>query len=160
MPLTIPQYIEVKTAAGATAAFLSPEADSLKDCWIDRELNGKSTLTFSLPLNSEKWQYLTDQYRIYAGGREFVILNPDAIEKVRDGKKLWGKVTAHESWVLLGKKYVDLGISNDPQTPNPLNGNLFNVENADFAEYGEMELLSRELIRAVNAVRVAQGGGK
>lgn len=119
MPLVIPQYLEVRTAAGATAAFLSPEADSLKDCWIDRELNGKSTLTFSLPLNSEKWQYLTDQYRIYAGGREFVILNPDAVEKVRDGKKLWGKVTAHESWVLLGKKYVNPGISNDPQTPNP-----------------------------------------
>ena len=42
MPLTIPEYITIKTAAGATAAFLSPEADGLKDAVIDRELNGKS----------------------------------------------------------------------------------------------------------------------
>jgi len=117
MPLTIPQYITIKTAAGATAAYLSPEADGLKDVQIDRELNGRSILTMSLPLTSTKWQYLTDQYRIYAGGKEFVVLNPDAVEKQRDGKKLWGRVTAHESWVLLGKKYAT--ISNDPQTPNP-----------------------------------------
>lgn len=145
MPLTIPQYITIKTAAGATAAYLSPEADSLKDVWVNNELNGRCILTFSLPLpgqqqNSQtltikgvipetptsgsKWQYLNNFYRIYAPDiagnmREFVILNPDAIEKKRDGKKLWGKVTAHESWVLLGKKYADSGISNDPQTPNP-----------------------------------------
>lgn len=119
---------------------MSPEADGLKDVQIDRELNGRSILTFSLSIlpggadvpvltvkgvmptvdvadPNAKWQYITDQYRIYAGGREFVVLNPDAIEKERDGKKLWGKVTAHESWVLLGKKYAT--VSNDPQTPDP-----------------------------------------
>ncbi|MCL6561094.1 MAG: phage tail protein, partial [Firmicutes bacterium] len=147
MPLIIPEYITIKTAAGATAAYLSPEADGLKDAIMERELNGKSTLTFSLPIlpggadvpaltvkgvmptvdvpnPNDKWQYITDQYRIYAPDitgqmREFVVQNPDAIEKERDGKKLWGKVTAHESWVKLGKDYVDPGISNDPQTPDP-----------------------------------------
>ncbi|MTI83431.1 MAG: hypothetical protein FH756_05870 [Firmicutes bacterium] len=124
MPLTIPEYITVKTAAGVTAAYLSPEADGLKDVWVNNELNGRCTLNLSLPLSSEKWQYLNSFYRIYAPDitgqmREFVILNPDAIEKKREGKKLWGKVTAHESWVLLGKQYADPGISNDPQTPSP-----------------------------------------
>ncbi len=117
MPLTIPQYIEVKTAAGALAAVLSPEADGLKDCWIDNELNSKCILELSLPMDSTKWQYINNLYRIYAGGKEFAILNPDAIEVQRDGKKKWGKITTHESWVLLGKKYVT--VSNDPQLPEP-----------------------------------------
>ncbi|HBX22678.1 MAG TPA: hypothetical protein DEF34_03420 [Desulfotomaculum sp.] len=122
MPLTIPEYITVKTADGATAAYLSPEADGLKDVWVNNELNGRCTMDLSLPLLSDKWQYLNNFYRIYTPDitgnmREFVILNPDAIEKKRDGKKLWGKVTAHESWVLLGKKFAT--ISNDPQTPEP-----------------------------------------
>jgi hypothetical protein len=148
--LTIPQYIEVKTAAGATAAYLSPEADGLKDVWIDNELNGRCTLTFSLPLDSAKWIYLSDAYRIYAGGKEFIILNPDAIEKTRDGKKLWGKVTAHESWVLMGKKYAT--VSNDPQTPTPpalaaiilsggsdLSGGLYAVGSAGHALYALLQ---------------------
>lgn len=63
------------------------------------------------------WQYLTDQYRIYADDKEFVILNPDAVDKQRDGQRLTGKIKAHESWVLLGKRYQT--ISNDPQNPSP-----------------------------------------
>ena len=114
---SIPEYIEIKMATGDTVAFLSPESDGLKECWIDDEQNGTCTIEFELPLNSEKWQYLTDQYRIYADGKEFVILNPDAVDKQRDGQKLTGKIKAHESWVLLGKKYQT--ISNDPQNPNP-----------------------------------------
>ena len=112
MPYTIPEYIEIK-ATGSTVAFLSPESDGVKECWIDDEQNGSCTIEFELPLNSEKWQYLTDQYRIYADGKEFVILNPDAVDKQRDGQKLTGKIKAHESWVLLGKKYQT--VSNDPQ---------------------------------------------
>jgi|GEM_PF-2955155 len=172
MPLTIPQFIEVKTAADAPAAYLSPEADGLKDCWVDRELNGRSTLTFSLPIKkleeifaltvmgtmpklpgqTSKWQYLTDQFRIYAGGREYIILSPDAIEKSRNEGKTWGKVTAHESWVKLGKDYVDPGISNDPQTPTPpalaviilsggsdLSGGIYTVGSAGHALYALLQ---------------------
>lgn len=158
MPLTIPEYIEVKTAAGATAAYLSPEADGLKDVLIDRELNGRCTLTLSLPLTSAKWQYLSDAYRVYAPDitgqmREFIILNPDAIEKVRNGRKVWGKITAHESWVRLGKEFVvPEGISNDPQTPSPpalavvilsggsdLSGGLYTVGSAGHALYAILQ---------------------
>ena len=177
MPLTIPQYITIKTAAGAVAAYLSPEADGLKDCIMDRELNGKSTLAFSLPIQKvrdifaltmmgtmpkltapqSKWTYIDGLFRIYAPDitghmREFVIQNPDAIEKKRDGGKLWGQVTAHESWVLLGSKLVDPGISNDPQTPSPpalaviilsggsdLSGGLYAVGSAGHALYALLQ---------------------
>jgi len=114
---TPPQFIEVRDIEGNTVALLSPKSDGLKNCWIDDEQNGSCTLEFELPLNNPKWQYLTDRYRIYAGGKEFVILNPDAVDKQRDGKKLKGKVKAHESWVLLGKKYQT--ISNDPLIGTP-----------------------------------------
>jgi len=114
---SIPEYIEIKTATGDTVAFLSPESDSLKECWVDDEQNGTCTLEMELPLTSEKWQYLTDQYRIYADGKEFVILNPDAVDKQRDGQKLKGKIKAHESWVLLGKKYAT--VCNDPLIGTP-----------------------------------------
>ena len=115
--LSVPQFIEVRDIEGNTVALLSPKSDGLKNCWIDDEQNGSCTLEFELPLDNPKWQYLTDQYRIYAGGKEFVILNPDAVDKQRDGKKLKGKVKAHESWVLLGKKYQT--ICNDPLIGTP-----------------------------------------
>ncbi len=116
MPYAIPEYIEVKATDGSTVAFLSPESDGIT-AWIDDEQNGACTIEIELPTENEKWQYLTDRYRIYADGKEFVILNPDAVDKQRDGKKLKGKIKAHELWMLLGKKYQT--ISNDPQNPSP-----------------------------------------
>lgn len=113
---SIPEYIEIKATDGSTVAFLSPESDGVV-AWIDDEQNGSCTIEIELPTANEKWQYLTDKYRIHAGGKEFVILNPDAVDKQRDGKKLKGKIKAHESWTLLGKKFQT--ISNDPQNPNP-----------------------------------------
>ncbi len=113
----ISNYLEIKTADGDTVAFLSPGSDDLKECWINEDLNGACTIEFEMPLTSDKWQYLTDQYRIYAGDREFAILNPDAVDKERDGKKLTGRVRANEVWTLLGKKYKT--ITNDPLRPNP-----------------------------------------
>jgi hypothetical protein len=181
VPLYIPQYIKITTAAGATAAYLSPKTDGLKNVIMDREINGRSTLIFSLPIFSnnevnlpvltikgvmptinmsnpnDKWQYLTDQYRVYAPDitgqmREFIIKNPDAIEKIRDGKNISGKITAHESWILLGKDYVDPGISNDPQMPTPpalaviivsggsdLSGGLYTVGSAAHALYAILQ---------------------
>ncbi len=106
MPITVPDYIEIRTAAGQLAAVLSPEPDGLKDCWIDQRLNAECTLTFLLPMNSEKWAELTAECRIRAGGREFVILRPDAVDVERDEQgKVWGKVMAVESWALLNKRY-------------------------------------------------------
>lgn len=155
--LVIPEYLTIKTAAGATAAFLSPSADGLKECYIDNELNGSCTLTFSIPTTSDKKQYLTEAYRIYAPDstgtlKEFVILTPDSIDRTRDGKKVMGKITAQESWVRLGKEYVDPGVSNDPQTPSPpalavivlsggsdLSGGLYTVGSAAHALYAILQ---------------------
>lgn len=118
MPLTVPEYIEVRNAAGETAAFLSPEADGLKECWLDARLNEECTLTFLLPMTSPKWKELTPECRIIAGSREFIILRPDVIDIERDQQgKVWGKVTAIESWKLLDKQYPT--VSNDPQNPDP-----------------------------------------
>ncbi len=114
----IPEYIEVKTAAGQTVAFLSPDSDGLRECWIDIELNGLCTLTFELPMTSEKWAEITPDCLIIAGGREFVMLKPgNTLEVSREGQKLWGKVMAEESWGLLNKQFVT--VSNDPQNPSP-----------------------------------------
>ena len=119
--LSVPQFIEVKDIDGNTVALLSPKSDGLDECWIEQELNGISRLEFTLALTSEKWAYLTPKNRIHVQAQnrtyEFVIANPDAIERSRDGKKLTGKVLADETWILLGKKYQT--ISNDPQNPNP-----------------------------------------
>jgi len=106
MPLTVPEYIEVYNSSGQLRAVLSPEADGLKECWIDQRLNAECTLTFFLPMTSEKWSELTAECRIRAGGREFVILRPDAVDIERDDQgRVWGKVTAQESWILLNKLY-------------------------------------------------------
>ena len=119
--LSVPQFIEARDIGGDTVALLSPESDGLNECWIEQELNGISRLEFTLALTSEKWAYLTPKNRIHVQAQnrtyEFVIANPDAIERSRDGKKLTGKVLADETWILLGKKYQT--ISNDPQNPNP-----------------------------------------
>ena len=37
--MQIPEFIEIRNAAGQRRALLSPQADGLKDCWIDQRLN-------------------------------------------------------------------------------------------------------------------------
>ena len=116
--VTIPEYIEIKDAIGHTVAFLSPEADKIKECWMDRRLNEESTLTFHIPATSKKLSELDPESRIIAGDREFVILKPDATDTVRDDAgQTWTKVMAVESWKLLGKIYPT--INNDPYYPWP-----------------------------------------
>jgi phage minor structural protein len=118
LSITIPGYIQVNDAAGNTVAFLSPEADKIKECWMDRRLNGESTLTFQVPAFSQKLSELDPESRIIAEGREFVILKPDAMDTVRDDAgQTWTKVMAVESWKLLGKTYPT--INNDPDYPWP-----------------------------------------
>jgi len=116
MSITIPDKIEIKTAAGQTVAFLSPEADGLKEVWIDEQLDKgtETTLSFYLPYDSDKIMCLNIFHRIYAGDplREFVVMKPGA-----DGQKKWVKFVAHESDNLLSKSYVT--VSNDPLVPLP-----------------------------------------
>lgn len=111
----IPEYIEIRTAAGQPAAYLSPASDGLKDCYSAARLNGESLLTFLLPMTSPKWEEITPECRIIAGAREYTILHDQAIDIERDQSgKLWGKVMAQESWKLLQKQYLDNGINNIP----------------------------------------------
>lgn len=104
--------IEIRDATGNTVAFLTPR-DGVKDAWINQRLNEECTLSFSLPLTCPKWKEITPECRLVAGGREFVILRPDAVDSSRDEQgRLWGDVVAAESWVLLNKEYPT--VSNDP----------------------------------------------
>lgn len=116
--MQIPEYIEIQNATNQTVAFLSPEADKIKECWVDRRLNEESTLTFQVPATSKKLLELDPESRIIADGGEFVILKPDAMDTVRDDAgQTWTKVMAVESWKLLGKTYPT--INNDPDYPWP-----------------------------------------
>jgi len=119
--LSIPDHIEIKDSDDNLIALLSPESDGLKDCWIDRELNGVHKLEFNLPITSPKWEYINPKNKIHvkAQGRtyEFTLVNPDATEQSREEQKITGKVIAYEAWTLLSKEYVT--VTNDPQRPNP-----------------------------------------
>lgn len=113
----MPEFIEVFNPSGTRTALLSPDADGLKDVYIDNTLNGSCVLTAELPLASTKWGELIALSRIKAGGREFVLAQENDKEKARKGPKKTGKITAQESWILLGRKFVT--VSNDPNTPDP-----------------------------------------
>lgn len=111
-------YIIVRDAAGNLAAFLSPETDKIKDCFISKRLNEEHTLEFMLPMTSSKWPELDAECRIIADNYEFVILRPDAIDVQRDETgRVWGKVIAAGSWILMDKSFVT--VSNDPALPVP-----------------------------------------
>ncbi len=109
--------IIVRGANGRIVAILTPK-DGLKDAEINNTLNGECTLSLSLPIDQDKRLYLDENCTICAGEKEFVILTPDAKERVREGKSKWERITAHESWVLLGKQYTT--ISNDPENTDPV----------------------------------------
>lgn len=109
--------IIVRGANGRIVAILTPK-DGLKDAEINNTLNGECTLSFSLPIDQDKRKYIDANCTICAGGKEFIILTPDAKERTRNGKSKWERITAHESWVLLGKQYTT--ISNDPENTDPV----------------------------------------
>ncbi len=118
--MQIPKYIEIKTATGNRAAFLSPKADALKDVYPDCRLNGESTLEFYLPATSEKIAELTPECQIWAGGRVYTLLKEEAVDIVRDSdNKLWAKFMSIERWAELDTEYPEPYISNDPITPIP-----------------------------------------
>lgn len=183
--MQIPEYIEVRSPTGSPVAYISPESDGLKECWPDINLNGATTLLLSLPIGSDKWAYLTDENCIIAGGKEYVLLKPDAIELVRDGKKIWGKVVAQESWTLMGKQYAT--VSNDPTNPTPswsqvsilsggasaggysagsagsaltylLNGSGWTIETCDVTGTHDLEMEKESLLACINKVQELWGG--
>lgn len=112
-----PEYITVTNAAGSPVAFLSPEADGITDCQIDRQLNGACDLNFKLPLTSAKTGELLPERLISAGSRVFLLMAPSCIRKVREGRKVWFEVSAPERWVELAKAYVT--VHNDVELTPP-----------------------------------------
>ena len=135
MPLTIPEYITVKDATGNTVAFLSPQADKLSECWIDQRLNEETTLQFRLPMFSPKLKTIETESQIYAGGKVFSVLKPDAVDTIRDDEgKMWAKVMAEERWKLLDKDFVT--INNDPDYPDPNNRIIPDVGNVTIISGG------------------------
>lgn len=151
--MEIPKYLEIKTAAGQCAAFLSPQADGLKDCFIDTRLNEESRLEFLLPATSKKIQYLTPECQIWTPERVYTLLKDEAVDFVRDKKNsLWAKFMAVERWAELDSEYPEPYITNDPLTPNPsdlaviivgggsdLSGGLYTVGSAAHALYAVLQ---------------------
>ena len=147
--MTIAKRIEVKTASGIRAAFLSPKSDGLKSVYLDSRSNGESTLEFMLPANSSKINHLTPECTIWAGDKVYNLLKDDAVDIVRDEKNArWAKFMAVERWNELDTQYPEPYISNDPTTPVPadlaviivaggsnLSGGLYTVGSAGHALY-------------------------
>lgn len=150
--MVIAKYIEVKTAAGQRAAFLSPKSDSLKGCYPDCRLNGESTLEFMLPANSPKIAELTPECTIWANDKVYNLLKNNAVDTVRDeNNRLWSKFAAEERWNELDMQYPEPYITNDPLTPTPsdlaviivgggsdLSGGLYAVGSAGHALYSAL----------------------
>jgi len=144
---TIPKFLEVKTAAGIRAAFLSPKSDKLKDAYVDCRLNGESTLEFLLPANSSKIDILTPECQIWTTNKVYNILKDEASEIVMDESgKRWASFRAVERWAELETKFIEPYISNDPLNPTPadlsviiisggtdLSGGLYAVGSAEHA---------------------------
>ena len=149
--MQIPKYIIVKHNGKKT--YLSPQADGLKECYLDARLNGESTLEFMLPATSPKLSALTPECEIHAGGRVYTLLKNEAIDTVRDeNNKLWTKVMAVERWAELGTQYPEPYICNDPTISNPadltaiivgggtdLSGGLYPVGSAAHALYAVLD---------------------
>lgn len=118
--MVIPDYIEVKNAAGQRVAFLSPKSDGLKKCFVDYRINSESNLEFMLPASSEKNAYITPECQIWAGDKVYSLLREQAVELVREeGDKVWYKYRTHERWHNLDNQYPEPYITNDPTIPQP-----------------------------------------
>ncbi|HYE82190.1 MAG TPA: phage tail spike protein [Clostridia bacterium] len=147
------EHIEVKTAAGKCAAFLSPKTDGLKECFSDTRLNGESTLEFLIPANSEKIVELTPECQIWTTERVYTLLKDEAVDTIRDKKNtLWSKFMAAERWAELDSEYPEPYITNDPLIPSPsdlaviivgggsdLSGGLYAVGSAAHALYAVLD---------------------
>ncbi len=118
--MQIPKYIEIMSAAGEKAAFLSPKTDMVKNAYPDYYLNGESKFEFMIPATSKKLKELVPECQIWAGGRVYTILNDEAIDIVRDEKNtLWAKVMSVERWAELDTQFPEPYITNDPTIPAP-----------------------------------------
>lgn len=98
--------ITVLHADHTLAAKITP-ADNINEAWVDRRINGDSTLSFTLPLACGKREVFDDPENIIVvDGREYTLLTDDAVSTERTSdNKLSLKVSAPETWYLLRTKY-------------------------------------------------------
>lgn len=114
-------HIQIKSATGQPVAYLSPQADGVKDAYPDNRMNGESTFTFKLPANSPKIDKLTPDCEIWAGGRVYSLLKDEAADVERDQQgKLWAVFMTKERWNDLQYQYPEPYITNDPNIPDPM----------------------------------------
>lgn len=112
--------IEVRDMDGVLQAYLTAQADKVKDPYIDIRLNGESTLEFLIPPASEKLGYITPECELWADDKVFILRKDEATETVRDERnQLWTKISAVERWKELETSFVEPSISNDPTAKPP-----------------------------------------
>ena len=112
--------IEVRDMDGVLQAYLTAQADKVKDPYIDIRLNGESTLEFLIPPASEKLGYITPECELWADDKVFILRKDEATETVRDERnRLWTKISAVERWKELETSFVEPSISNDPTAKPP-----------------------------------------
>jgi len=109
--MQVAEHILVKDKNNKIVAYLMP-IDGVKDAFVDCRINGESTLEFLMPVESEKWKEITPECKFYVYDREYIILKDDAIDIVREGQKIYGKVMAVESWYKLDLDYPEPLIDN------------------------------------------------
>lgn len=98
--------ITVLHADRTLAAKITP-ADNINEAWVDRRINGDSSLSFTLPLSSGKWADIDDPENILVvDGHEYTMLDDDSVSIERtDDNKLMIRVSAPEMQYLLRTKY-------------------------------------------------------
>lgn len=112
--------IEVRDMDGVLQAYLTAQADKVKDPYVDIRLNGESTLEFLIPPMSEKLGYITPECELWADDKVFILRKDEATETVRDERnRLWTKISAVERWKELETSFVEPSISNDPTAKPP-----------------------------------------
>jgi len=110
--------LEVRDNLNNLLAYLSLQ-DGVKDCQVDLNLNGTSTLIFSVPFTSNKHQYLVRGNHIVADGRDFIISAPT---EGKGPKRNFDTIHAEESWIALSKIYPTVPVDNVPLAVTILSG--------------------------------------
>lgn len=111
------EVLEVRDSTGAKVALLSPQSDGLDNVIVTETLNGPVTLSFILPFQNEKWQYMREGFTVRAAGHNFLVVSTEEI-KDQEGM-LTSNVQLEEIWVELADmclKYLEVEDSNKTAT--------------------------------------------
>jgi hypothetical protein len=85
------------------------ERDGVSECYVDNKQNAESTLTFSMLINSDKYEFLSNaENLVIADGKVYTQLyDGDSVNEKKDnGNKNSAEISLVERQYLLGKAYV------------------------------------------------------